>query len=602
MLALGVAAWWLASAGRERPALEPIAAGAARDEEAPEELALPTPVAAIAPERVEEAPRSGDAPRTNDAPAATDPSKARRGFLLHVVDAKTGAELRDCVIRWQSKSDGEQSGFSADFPAGAPIARGDSPLRIEAPREGPQLDTLMVAVDRYATATFEVEWTGGGERTVALEPGASLTVVVPGAASEGTVQVQVRRADWMEERLDAVLRQTRRNVATGDELAPWLASHERALARLRRGAIGPEVDVDLAVALRLGRWERALQVDSEGRATFDDLPVGRWIVDASAPPDRPPRGAAEVVMTAGARVTIELPLHAPSKLPLVRATGIVRFDAGWLESGMPPLPTSFEVRPSAVSFIGPLAPGEEQLATLSAGDRREELRFDAGELPPGLVVARFGELFWSTRFDVPEAGSDSIVIVVPPPTRVAVRVFDASAPDVAIPFQVGWEAFDGAGSGAGYPYGDTRRSVDGSPVDLLVPRGALLLFAGTNTSDFFLNRSRHELTRASEEIAIELRAHAKLAVTLRDGQAIVPCDHDWSSRLYALDTRDQPLRILCWETNSGSPSLTITFDRDGPARLHLEPVDGYAMVAPVPFELKRGETVQVELPITRARR
>jgi hypothetical protein len=122
---------------------------------------------------------------------------------------------------------------------------------------------------------------------------------------------------------------------------------------------------------------------------------------------------------------------------------------------------------------------------------------------------------------------------------------------------------------------------------------------GRDIDEVLLSRSRHEIARVSERIAVELRAPAKLAVTLRDGAAIIPCDYEWSSCLYALDTRGQPLPIVCWESSNVSPSITISFDGEGPARLHLVPVDGYSMVAPAAFELKRGETVAVDLPIRR---
>jgi len=590
VLAVGAIAWWVARPGGEGPALDARVHEPKHGEKASVATQFPSPVEAIARDRVEqpkEPAEAADAAHTPDESGLADASIERLGLLLHVVDAETLAELRDCEVGSSDRLD---------------RVRGDSPLWIAAPSEGSTLGTLRVAVDRYATAELAVEWTGGGERTVELEPKAGLTVVVPDAAKAGGAQVRVRRAEPMEERLEAVLRQAQRNVAPGDDLEPWVAAHERALARLRRAAIGPDVDLDLAVALQLARGERTIDADADGRARFDELPAGRWIVDASAPPKSPPRAAAKVALTAGAEVTLELPLQPPPKLAQVRAAGLLRFDQGWLEHGMPELPKSFEVRAEAFPYVGPVGPDEAHVVALTAGDRREEFRFDAGQLPPGRVRARFGELHWSTSFDVPAAGSDSIEIVVPPPSRVAVRAFDASAPEVATPFQLAWESFDGAGDGTTYPFEGASRSDSGTPLDLVVPRGTLLLFTGCDRIDYFLNRSRHDVGRAIEQIAVELRAFAKVSVTLREGPAIVPCEHAWAYHLYLLDPRRQPFPIACWETSSASPSLTITFDGEGPATLHLEPSDGYAMVAPVAVELKRGETVKVELPITRARR
>jgi hypothetical protein len=134
-------------------------------------------------------------------------------------------------------------------------------------------------------------------------------------------------------------------LLTGDDTDSGIDTYERAdgtTTLLSSGTIGPEVDFDLAATLRLARGKRVARTDREKRARFADLAVGRWIVDASAPPDGPPRGAAEGVLAAGAHVTIELPLFASIATPRAvsissEAPGAMRPVSGQTSAGKPRL-------------------------------------------------------------------------------------------------------------------------------------------------------------------------------------------------------------------------------------------------------------------------
>lgn len=500
-----------------------------------------------------------------------------RSFLLHVVDAASGAELRDVTVDdgEEGRSDRRFDAFGRRFESDrslAPLAlRGDSPLLVEPPSEGPRIGRLLIAAAGHEAVERRVDWWCGGERQVELRPAGSLRIAVQGAPSDAVLQLRLHQTT------------------------------ERGAALLQR------------------RAER--QLPHFGAATaVDSLAAGSWQVALFdlALPFEEQVAFAEAQVSEGASSELRLDYAAASRPTSVPFVGTITFDREWLAAAAASpkfaLPVGLRLRQWPV--VGLADPQLEWDVLLTPGERPEERRFDAQSAVPGDLAVEFPG--WKTRYRttlrVPSQGDTDVRVAIAAPAEVEVHAVGRDGPprhtvpvvvmtaaagpshdgtprfetlftsgtydDATLPWRMpsGWIELRGAASDGGRAFGDFG-----------YPRApAVAPFAP----------QRHFVAPGRNVIELAFDTLALLEVVLRDGATTLP----WEASFTLTARRGgRVVAPLGQAADRDGPGLLASFEGEGPLELSVAGVPGYAVAEPLHVELRRGELVSVELPLLRRR-
>lgn len=620
--AVALFAWW---SGRDRlPALPSPAVAAttaARDAEA-----LPSPAESAAPlamrEEAEATDRAAAAAAATDAtaPAGDDEPAVARTVVLHVRDHFTGEALAAATVRGlpvdgTTMSNGRRL---AAPPETELLARGDSPLKLvdstkpnEVVHRSP-LHEAWVAVAGYEVGYVTFDWRSGGERTLELRPAAKLTLVMQDAPSELTFWARLFEVDALVQALETNVALQRRQAPEGSEPTRWQLQLEQAIALLATRPRGEIVATEAALCLQSctgGRSDaRFGPVFSAAEpAEVTGLAAGVWLVlvsgvatvDGAPHPQR--HVAVGVVETEpGGSARLELGWRPPLPIARVPFAGRLVFDRGWLEPGMPALPTALTIR----SLVDDGSPEFSSLngrhVALTNDGAPDARSFDAGLLPAGRAVIRLPDWHWATAVEVPVDGTNAARVVVPPPCRVTVR---AVAPTPAGPVagvSVSYAAFDHDSASQPFPLEGESAVRDGAPLTFVVPRGQLQLWSEAEGANGFPGVEEHLLDAPAAEFAVAAIAPSVVAVTLSDGGAVVPFQSGWAAAFEAV-VGDRALPLLCWTTSGGDPQLAFSFDGEGPALLKSSAFGPWQAIEPIAIELVRGANAAIVVPVVRAR-
>jgi len=455
---------------------------------------------------------------------------------LHVHDEATGDGLRDVTLI--AKPESLYDGMLHPGPgAGAqrPLARGASPLVVRPTAAQARRQTLhgFVHAEGFAWAPVQLDVAAGGERRVGLARGGALDVrfARPVEVQGAALRLRPPQDPWRPV-LDT----------------PVVGVDELALEVLLPGAYDLQVEV--------------------GR--FWDEPV----VLASR--------AVEVV--AGARRSVHVVLDEAPGLVRAPLSGRLVLPEAWGE------PSSL-----SIELLDTPLDGSEGRHT----QHRDDLRplapgvyaWDAGLVQTGRYEINARSVEYGQVFEVGPAGRDDVVLEVPPPVEVTLRVDDAHTGRPAELDSLHWHCERPEGVRGGGLESATRE-VGSEVYRLRVPDGVTVVvtahgFEYTPLQERFVASAGLELTYTVEPAAV-------VVVRLLDGDTPVPWPHDdygvgeavgHAGRLNVRGRREGALRFNVTEP--------------GRYRLRIPPVAGFEPHGPVVVDAVAGETREVEVGLTR---
>ncbi len=526
------------------------------------------------------------------ASAASKASADWQPLVLRVRDATSGVELRDVAVN--HRSDGSGPFARADRDATL-LTRGDSPLRLQPPGATARLGQLTVDAAGYEPAPLRIDWSSGGERSIVLQPAGALVVEVRDVPIGSHLAVRVYDRSRSLARLEKMLRRVDGSTVVAG--THWSERQRAAMSWLRRlggPALGLETPGDLLQQILA---DGQLDLDGEGRARFEGLRGGDWLVAVFTTDRRRRAWVAwgDAFVQPGRESRVELSYEAPPEPPLVAVAGTLIVDSGWLEPGAPPLPREMEMRSTEPSSITSGMGGRLSVA-LEATGTPGVLHFDAGEWPPGDAAVTLDVWQCELAFTVPEAGERELELRIAPPADVELQVGDL----VGAPYPgawVLWRVIDDSREPLDSAFPVLRSDAAGR-VDFRAPAGAIELRVATEAPQLSLFRSSHVLVPGRNFLAATARRPAAVEVTLREGSACVPWE--WYFGFAAMGERGPIAQVgLFSASGDHDPSMTLLLDGEGPAQLIALDVEGYLPSAPVPVELVRGATATVEVALRR---
>jgi hypothetical protein len=450
-------------------------------------------------------------------PARTIELRARWGRVtrLHVRDAETLAELTDVsVVR--------ASGWPAmDYPHpgrgfGARVFVDGATSPLELPPDPNRHLALHVGAPGHAWKTLRVDGSEGGERFVLLEPAGDLDVEILGASADASTVLRVRDA---QSQLYAEI--------------PLAGRRSLALERLPEGVVW--------VAAEIGNpWSKPV-VLAKGRATIER----------------------------GRRSRVELELAPSPESVSVRLGGTVEVPAAW----------QLERFLLVAELLDPPLGGREAIVRLSSSSmehdeaRPETWRWHIDEAQAGRYELEVYPLAYSISLRVDAPGREDIVLAVPPPIELTVRVLDAATGAPAAVEYVHWhcrwpEWVRGGGAMQAEATADPgvwRLRAPETTVEVSAS-GGLYRHASTTV----------DLTQPPLEAVLRVERQYSVGLSLVSGGANVP----WPNGLFV---RWRP--AVGGEERSawvgGGSLLRLTFDSPGLYLVSVPEIEGYQ---PIPLQ------------------
>ncbi|MBL8840016.1 MAG: hypothetical protein JNL90_00625 [Planctomycetes bacterium] len=613
LLLLAAAVWQMLASGDGRRVVGSHERGSSEATGGDEHAAAagtvaPPPIAERTAELQTEAPRSSTAhPADPDDEGWTpDPpiDLPATPVTLHVIDRTSGAPLAQAEVRYDERN---SSSFTlrawakeGELPL---LTKGASPLLLQPDRsKRPPPTALRVDAPGYASDWLRIDWHSGGERTVALWPSARLTIQLTGAPDLVDRRVQLYSLVEIERQIaDGRRRLASRPAATDPTGYEELRNALENATRLLEGHAGPEVSLELARRLASVEAARGATLGVKLQATFERVPAGRWIVAVFQFDEvgtRTLHAVDEVDLAPGDDALLPLAWQSAATPPLVTVTGRVVLGPGWLDEEMPALPDQVAIR-----SLDPLTTRSDlhgRSYLLEPGPRADTLHFAIDALPPGPAVAWFKQWRYGLSFEVPHAedGAVDVELHIPSPAIVTVQTVAPNDSREPVASWVDWIGsndgrFDWMGSG-------TEAAAPDGTIRLVVPAGHLTLGVGYDQGTAWHDFSRHSLSSGPTTIERSIRTHAQLAVTVRDGKALVPLDFE-AFPAFVLRGSGIDRGAFGMVMADGSTSLTLLIDGEGPATLIVDGLEGYRPSEPIAVELVRGETVHVEVALRRMR-
>jgi hypothetical protein len=467
----------------------------------------------------------------------------RRDVLLHVRSGATGSAL-DGVEVWPGPY-----GFSTEArhpgaePEGTAIVSGaPSPVRIPPPSSAwSSAVPYLVRAPGHAFGVIDIDHAAGGERELVLPLAASLEVELIG------------NAEWL---------------APEVRLWPPDASEHDAYAYAKR------------------------RPDASGRARFESLAPGAYVasVERGWADRRVSYGRAEVLIVAGERAHVLIPVELPARPQAVRVAGTLTVPNAWSDVRLV-FSCGAEDSVAAIWMDEPLTwPIEsfEALASAPPGVTRREYVL---ELPSaGTYHLEVTPLPVRLLLEVPAEGLTGVDIVIPPPADVEVRVVDARTGKEVQVESLHWSAARVEGIRATTLHNAVVDPERGR-VRFRVPAGAIVVSPRDPALET-VEKPATFLVQAGHN-PIDLRVWRRIGVRFKfmDGEAQVPWDWNWSLSAHRTDggARDIARSIG-----------TLWFRDPGTYELKSQGIPGYQSIDGTRIEVPDTPgIIDFELPLAR---
>jgi hypothetical protein len=327
---------------------------------------------------------------------------------------------------------------------------------------------LLVGVRGHAWSLVDVDFAHGGERTVALERGAELTVLVRGVDPRADERLRLRLEDVFPPVLELAL--------TGDG--------EIALDALAPG--------EVRVAAEIGTpFEEPIVV-----------------------------GEATVVLRAGERASVTLDLAPAPRSELADVAGVVFVAKGWERTS---LDASLELIGTALGGLE----SRRSLSALSSQSTREgydEFRWACANVQVGRHEFDLAAPPFTVVLDVPPGGRDDYELVLDAPVELLVLVVDDATGEPVATDQLNWHPRRPEGVTAG---GLERARFDaerGRHVIRAVPTIVELMLWSNEHLPY---SGEVDLTRGVREHTIRLQRASSIEVTLSCAGTRLPLPEGW---------------------------------------------------------------------------
>jgi hypothetical protein len=419
-----------------------------------------------------------------------------------------------------------------------PSIRGSSPIDVMKLLKLESVDhveTVCVGSSGFGWARIDLDLANGGERFVDLVAGGGIDVHLAG---------------------DSIARGWRLQVAsTGDNLG--------------------------VVARRLFANDREFAIDGLGPGTYL---VSVLDEDGQREPTVVASKTAEVA--AGSRTRVELLLEPPPSTPSVRVAGVLRVARAW------------HAKPASLAVESLDDSGEgKRVACAVEEPRREDdtdvFAFHADAVRPGRCVLRLDQPIYTFAADVPDGGREDLVLEVPPPAHVSLRVVDASSGEDFRGAEVRWNPRrpDGVNSG----------SVEDAPCDPATGRyefdapvtAIVVQAAHPSIAPAGLVLDVHP---GSNECTLTVERACGVRLHVVEGDATLPWRSDWRVRFAALDSDGR----LCGSMQSNG-EFQVSFTRPGRYRMTFAKPPEYRDVPNAEVLVEPGKFTDVVVHLERER-
>jgi hypothetical protein len=458
-----------------------------------------------------------------------------RRLMLHVRAADTRVELADVdvVTHWRPEPwqhpDVTESRTTAERGHISPIDLSE----LTPPRDVRGRVSFFARSPGFAWGRIDVNRADGGDVDLELRPGGDVEVVVSGDADLAEAIVRLHPAD----------------------AAPHVTD---AFARLHGARACMLESVDAI------RWSASV----ESRAGGSVL------------------GSAPVAVVAGghARVVIDVtPLAASTG---VRLTGVVRIPAAWSArgpniDGTPIEPDGPRLAREAAGRRLEAAPeggGDRRLATFAPGQFDGQFAvvpFEIEGVTPGRVALTLDDPSAGLVVDVGPNGRDDVVLDVPPPVSVSLRVVDSETGEDAAVRQVLWKSATATSEAAE----GASRNPDGT-FSFEAPLGEIRVRPGT--WDYAVPWQTLLVAPGHEKLVLRIARTLDVRVRALDGETPLPWQWSWRVELRPLDGGE--VGPAGWDASGARLSVT----RPGRYRLALANIEGYRAVPEQEIDVAAG--------------
>lgn len=468
--------------------------------------------------------------------------EARQGVLLHIVSAVDGRALDELDV-WPS-----DGAFPTELrhpgaePKGAPIVRGGaSPVTLPARAHALGADCqYFVRAPGFAWGTIVIDHSGGGERTLSLQPACALVVELIG------------NADWLQ----------------------------------------PEVRLWPPDASEWDAYPVAqLPPDVEARAVFEALPPGTYLasVERGWAERRVSYGSASITLAPGDRMRLPIEVELPAKPVAVAVAGTLTLPSAWDRAGLKLafggegdtelwLPHERDVPLTEMARLADSPEGAERFAWTVALPNAGSYRL---EVFPLLV---------RELLEVPVGGLAGVEVVVPALADVEVLVTDVASGEEVQVESLHWSTppIDGIGA---TPLYTAVREPGHQRVRFRAPAGGvrvLPIALALSPEDW---EGRFTVAPGANRLELRVQRQFGVRFTFLDGEATVPWDWGWGVSAHQVggEARD-----------TGRSIGTLWFKRPGMYELRAEDIPGYRSIDGATFTVVDGDTlVDVTVKLTR---
>ena len=449
--------------------------------------------------------------------------------ILRVVDAASAADLaRVSLVRTRRYPHEEALHPGPDLEGRviardllSPVSLDEHPLPL-----GPTWQArFLVGAQGYAWTLVEVDQQRGGERVVALERAAGLTVNVRGVDPQTHTQLQLRSSDRDPPVTTVDLE--RDDVVQLSGLAP--------------GSYGVSAE------------------------------VGEWY-------DRPlVLGQARVELMAGEHAELDLVLEAPPALETADAGGTLFVARTWRVR---------RVRVTLELLATPLAGASRQqsLETTPVPSAREgfdAFRWECTDLQVGRYELALDRPRFSAVVELPSGGRDDLDVVVPAPAELSVVVVDDVTGESVVTDSLVWSPRRPEGSSGGV-LEPARRAAQGHGYLIRAPAAEIDLMLWAWEYQPYI--ATVDLGGGARVHTIRLERGCGLVLRLVDGETPIAFPTDWYGTLEALEGSGHRTLV-----STGPFERKLMVSEPGTYLVELPAIPGYATPPVQRIEITAGE-------------